>query len=74
MMSLQADAEAGGATFFFGGEVVSGDMSSFAKQLSVKDTKTNEIHTIQPECIVNSAGSGKVYHLRYAPKFQLSKL
>lgn len=56
MVSLQADAEANGATFCFGGEVVGGDMSSFAKQLNVKDTKTNEINTIQPECIVNSAG------------------
>lgn len=56
MQSLQADAEAKGATFVFGTKVIDGDMKIFPKELRVQNVTNGEKTTIMPECIVNAAG------------------
>jgi len=55
LQALQADAEAAGATFSFGSEVVGGDVSSSIKKIDIRQTDGGET-SIFARNIVNAGG------------------
>jgi len=80
MQSLQADAEASGAVFSFGSRVISADVSSPKKHLTIR-THDGEQTTLSAFNVINSAGlnawnvaeSMNGYSKTYLPKKHLAK-